>query len=117
MTKRQLRAQARIKRARQRKSDNFRRFLLKLADRKREPNPDRPLQQEFCCAPEHLGVSLADFMARGESLVGGAAFLYDVGILHGLWPEWGCGLYDYPHVVTRNYLEENFSPDGTRQQV
>lgn len=117
MTKRQLRAQARITQAQARKGNNFRRFLMKLADRKRVPNPDRQLQSSFCCLPEHLGITLEEFMARGVSLVGGQAYLYDVGILQELWPEWGCGLYDYPHVLTRDYLEKHYSSDGEKKRV
>lgn len=86
-TRKQLRAENRMRAGQSQKRRNSAQFLRRVARRR---CGDEPLRGGFCCWPKSLEASLDEFLAKGMPLVGGAAYLFRKGLLDELFPELGC---------------------------
>lgn len=117
-TKKQRRAELRIRRAKDRKVDRFYRFVNKVAVRRlKNPKDAGYLLQGFCCLPDSLEMPLDEFLSRGQQLCGGAAVLFDRDELPALLPSWACANRSSPAVLSTAYVREYFREDGSRRDT
>ena len=115
-TRKQHRAEDRIERAARKKAARFNQFVHKVATRRLE-NPKEFLNSTFCCLPDSLERPLEEFLSEGQQLCGGAAVLFDQGVLEKLLPNWGCSDRKFPIVMMATYVREHFREDGSRRDT
>lgn len=109
-TKRQQRAEGRMRTAKRRRRERERNFLYRLARRKIGGGDP---QTGFCCFPQSLEMPLEEFLSHGIEIIGGAAYIFARGQLVELLPNWSCGSRRYPHVLKREYLMGHYNEDGS----
>ena len=111
MSRKQQRAEQRIKYAKMRKKERFEDFLYKLA-RRRMKDPEEGLRTVFYNIPMSLERPREEFMAAGQQLVGGRAVFFDTGELAKLLPDWRCSRRRYAIILRRDYIEQMFNEAG-----
>lgn len=115
-TKRQHRAEQRIERAARKKAARVSEFAYKVARRRLE-DPKDGLCSGFCCMPDSLERPREEFLSEGQQLCGGAAVLFDRGVLNKLLPHWGCSERRSPIVLMATYVRELYREDGSRRDA
>ena len=115
-TRKQQRAEQRIERAARKRAARADKFVHKVATR-RLKNPSDFLHSTFCCLPDSLERPTAEFLSEGQQLCGGAAFLFDRGVLEKLLPGWNCSKRKSPIVLTATYIQEYYREDGSKRDT
>lgn len=112
ITKKQQRADRRIRRAKEEKEQNYQNFVYNRAKR-RVKDPGDSLRIGFCCLPDGLGMSIDEFLSKGQKMFGGAVYLFDRGKLEELIPRWRCTNRGKPAIIFTNYIRQCYHKDGS----
>lgn len=116
-TRKQQRAERRIGRAAGKRAARVNRFVHKVATRRLKDPSEDLLGSGFCCLPDSLERPREEFLSEGQQLCGGAAVLFDRGVLEKLLPGWDCSNHKLPAVLMATYVREHYREDGGRRDI